>query len=198
MTAARMHVDALHLALGDLAAQLELTTRWGSRLAHALVGGGRLLVAGNGGSAAEAQHLTAEIVGRFRDDRRPFSAIALHADTSTFTAILNDYGPDEVFARQVAAHGRAGDMCVLMSTSGSSSNVLAAARSAAEIGVTTWAMTGPRPNPLAVACDEALCVDAASTATVQEVHLVAVHLICAAFDEAVQACDRALALQVSR
>ena len=96
----------------SLVQQAPLVTSWGERLATALVGGGRLLAAGNGGSAAEAQHLTAELVGRWCTDRRPLSAIALTAETSSLTAILNDYGPDEVFARQVEAHGRPGDVLV--------------------------------------------------------------------------------------
>ncbi len=122
--------------------------------------GGRLLACGNGGSAAEAQHLTGELVGRFRHERRPLSAIALHADTSATTAIVNDYGDHEVFARQVAAHGRPGDVLVCLSTSGSSQNVVAAAKAAHELGVTTWALTGPAPNPLAALCDEAVTVEA--------------------------------------
>ncbi|MGW5454727.1 D-sedoheptulose-7-phosphate isomerase [Nocardia sp. NPDC003979] len=158
--------------------------RWGRELAAVFDNGGRLLACGNGGSAAEAQHLTAELVGRFRNERRPLSAIPLHADTSAGTAIVNDYGEAELFARQVRAHGRTGDVLVLLSTSGTSQNVVAAAKAAQEIGVTTWAMTGPAPNPLAALCDDALPVDAPSTATVQEVHLVMVHALCESLDEA--------------
>src|SRR5437588_1420747 len=121
---------------------------WGHHLADVLSGGGRLLACGNGGSAAEAQHLTAELVGRFKDERQPLSAIALHADTSAVTAIANDYGVEEIFARGVRAHGRPGDVLVALSTSGSSPNVLAAVKAAKDIGLTTWAMTGPAPNPL--------------------------------------------------
>jgi D-sedoheptulose 7-phosphate isomerase len=153
-------------------------------LADAMTGGARLLAAGNGGSAAQAQHLTAELVGRYREDRAPFSALALHAETSTLTAILNDYGRDEVYARQVRAHGRPGDVCLLLSTSGRSSNLLAAANAAAELSLRVWAMCGAAPNPLAELSDEALCVEATDTATVQEVHLVAVHVLCEAFDAA--------------
>jgi D-sedoheptulose 7-phosphate isomerase len=148
---------------------------------------GRLLAAGNGGSAAQAQHLTAELVGRYRADRPPFSAICLNAETSTLTAIANDYPADELFARQVEAHGRAGDVLVLLSTSGRSPNAVAAARRARECGITVLALTGPAPNPLAAAADEAVCIDSPWTATVQECHLVALHLICAAFDAAVLA-----------
>ncbi|MBQ0999489.1 D-sedoheptulose-7-phosphate isomerase [Streptomyces nigra] len=163
-----------------------LLRRWGTSLATTLDGGARLLVAGNGGSAAQAQHLSAELVGRYRDDRAPFSAVALHADTSATTAIANDYGVQEIFARQVAAHGRTGDVLILLSTSGASSNLLAAADRAHRLGLPVWALTGPAPNPLAHTADDALCVDAATSATVQELHLVAVHMLCEAFDEAVE------------
>ncbi|MCB5179179.1 SIS domain-containing protein [Streptomyces sp. SMC 277] len=164
----------------------DLLERWGAALAVVLPAGSRLLAAGNGGSAAQAQHLTAELVGRYRRERPPFSAIALHAETSSVTAIGNDYGYDEVFARQVAAHGRAGDVLVLLSTSGRSGNLLSAATTARARGVRVWALTGRSPNPLAEVADEALCIDAASTATVQEAHLVAVHLLCEAFDTALE------------
>lgn len=159
---------------------------WGTLLASRLGSGSRLLVAGNGGSAAQAQHLTAELVGRYRDDRPPFSALALHADTSSTTAIANDYGVQEIFARQVAAHGRAEDVLALLSTSGASANLLVAAHEAHRLGMTVLALTGPAPNPLARAADEALCVDAATSATVQELHLVAVHMLCETFDRAVE------------
>jgi D-sedoheptulose 7-phosphate isomerase len=157
---------------------------WGGHLAAVLTAGGRLLACGNGGSAAEAQHLTAELVGRFKDDRQPLSAIALHADTSAATAIVNDYGIEEMFARGVRAHGRPGDVLVALSTSGTSPNVLAAVKAASEIGVTTWAMTGPAPNPLLAMCDDGIGVEAESSATVQELHLVLVHGLCIALDEA--------------
>ncbi|MFI7500817.1 SIS domain-containing protein [Streptomyces sp. NPDC049687] len=159
--------------------------RWGADLADRLGSGARLLVAGNGGSAAQAQHLTAELVGRYRDDRPPFSALSLHADTSSTTAIANDYGVQEIFARQVAAHGRAGDVLMLLSTSGASENLLVAAEEARRLGMTVRVLTGPAPNPLQRAGDEALCVDAATAATVQELHLVAVHMLCESFDAAV-------------
>lgn len=155
---------------------------WGAELARVLDAGGRLLACGNGGSAAQAQHLTAELVGRFENERKPLSAIALHADTSASTAIVNDYGRDEMFARGVRAHGRRGDVLVALSTSGTSSNVLAAVKAAREIGVTTWSLTGPAPNPLLAISDDAIWVDADSTSTVQEVHLVLLHSLCLAAD----------------
>ena len=184
LPAGRRHLAELEGPLHALRADTPRIERWGTELAGVLGDGGRLLAAGNGGSAAQAAHLTAEIVGRYRDDRRPYSAIALCAESSAFTAIVNDYGPDEVFARQVRAHGRPGDILVAMSTSGSSPNVLKAVDAAEESGMATWAFCGPRDCPLAQRCDDALTVDSPHTATVQEVHLIGVHLLCAAFDSA--------------
>ncbi len=178
------HVSSLASALAAFDEGIRTAERWGRHLARVLPRGARLMAAGNGGSAAEAQHLTAEIIGRFRLDRRPFSAIALHADTSTYTAACNDYGAEEAFARSVEAHGRRGDVLILLSTSGRSPNLLAAARRAQAIGVTTWAMCGPVPNPLASACEEYLAVPSGYPATVQELHLVSVHLVCSSFDAA--------------
>ena len=176
------HLRELRLALDDFERQEAEVEAWGAELARVFDAGGRLLVAGNGGSAAEAQHLTAELVGRFEGERRPLPAIALHAETSSVTAIGNDYGYDETFARQVQAHGRPGDVLVLLSTSGRSRNLLCAAERAAEHGVQVWALTGAAPNPLAAVADRAVTVDAASTSAVQEVHLVAVHALCAAVE----------------
>ncbi|MFD5513769.1 D-glycero-beta-D-manno-heptose 1-phosphate adenylyltransferase [Streptomyces sp. NPDC127051] len=179
------HIEHLHRSLGLL--EVERLQAWGSELAARLQRGGRLLAAGNGGSAAEAQHLTSELVGRLRDDRQPLSAIALHADTSAVTAIGNDYGYDEVFARQVRAHGRPGDVLLLLSTSGRSGNLLRAAGAARERGMTVWALTGAAPNPLGELADEAVRAHG-PTATVQECHLVAVHVLCASVDIALGVC----------
>jgi D-sedoheptulose 7-phosphate isomerase len=185
--AAHAHCMALQETLtGFRKRELDRITGWGERLAVRLAAGGRLLAAGNGGSAAQAQHLTAELVGRYQKERPAYSAIALHADTSCVTAIGNDYGFHELYARQVAAHGRPGDVLVVMSTSGRSPNLLLAADAAHALGAAVWAMTGPGPNPLANRADDALCVAAGSTATVQETHLVALHLLCEAFDTAAE------------
>jgi D-sedoheptulose 7-phosphate isomerase len=177
---AQAHVAALRDCLDSL--DVAQVTAWGERLARVLDSGGRLLAAGNGGSAAQAQHLTAELVGRYRDERRPLSAIALHAETSSVTAISNDYGADAVFARQVCAHGRPGDVLLALSTSGCSRNLLAAVDAARGSGVTTWCFTGPAPNPLHDMCDEGIAVAAPVTATVQEAHLVLLHMLCEAVD----------------
>ncbi|MFL6098498.1 MAG: SIS domain-containing protein [Actinomycetales bacterium] len=180
------HLDDLAFGLAALAEQSAEIDRWGQRLARCL-DGGRLLVAGNGGSAAEAQHLTAELVGRFEAERRPLSALVLHGDTSTVTAVGNDYGADEVFARQVEAHGRPGDVLLLLSTSGRSSNVLHAAARAHVVGLEVWALTGPAPNPLARVADRSIAIPAHSTSSVQEAHLVAIHALCAAVDRCLAA-----------
>jgi D-sedoheptulose 7-phosphate isomerase len=185
------HLQELTRALERFGGCVDVADEWGERLAGLLTGGGRLLAAGNGGSAAQAQHLTAELVGRYRHDRKPFSAICLSAETSSLTAICNDYPASELFARQVEAHGRPGDVLVAMSTSGRSENLLAAARRGRSAGLQVWALTGPLPNPLAEHATEVCAVDAPYTATVQELHLVALHIVCAAM-------DRALGVGVSR
>jgi D-sedoheptulose 7-phosphate isomerase len=185
MTAAsRAHVAELRAALAALEHDLGTLEIWGTRLARDLPAGGRLLAAGNGGSAAQAEHLAAELVGRYVRDRAPMSAIPLTADSASLTAIANDYGLEEAFARQVRAHGRPGDVLLALSTSGRSPNVLAAARAARGADMAVWALTGRRANPLAALADEAVCAEAAATATVQEVHMVALHLVCAAVDRA--------------
>ena len=181
------HCRGLQRAVSHLCQrQLPLLASWGSVLAQRLPAGGRLLAAGNGGSAAQAQHLTAELVGRYAADRAGFSALSLHAETSSVTAVANDYGFDEVYARQVTAHGRPGDVLVLMSTSGCSPNLIRAADAGRAAGLVVWAMTGPAPNPLADRADEVLAVEADRSATVQEVHLVALHLLCESFDAALE------------
>jgi D-sedoheptulose 7-phosphate isomerase len=185
--AGRDHLAALAGPLAALAADAPRLHGWGERLAGALLGGGRLLAAGNGGSAAQAQHLCAELVGRYRDDRIPLAAIALTVDAPALTAIVNDYGGEAIFARQVRAHGRPGDVLVLLSTSGASPNVIAAAEAARACGMVVWALCGRTGTPLARVADDALVVDSPHTATVQEVHLVAVHLICAGAEAALAA-----------
>jgi len=179
--AVRVHLDNVVPALESLRSQSGRLAAWGVELAQRLLRGQRLLAAGNGGSAAEAQHLTAELVGRFDGERVPFSAISLHAESSAVTAIANDYGYDDVFARQVRAHGRSGDVLILLSTSGKSPNLLRAAEVAARLNITTWALTGAGPNPLAGACGQAVMIDALN-ANAQEGHLIALHAICRAFD----------------
>jgi D-sedoheptulose 7-phosphate isomerase len=171
----------------EVADRLEI---WGGQLAWTLGRGGRLLVVGNGGSAAQAQHLAAELVGKLREDRTPLSAIALTADSSAVTAIANDYGFENLFARQVRAHGRADDILIALSTSGRSPNLLAAVHAAREIGLRTWGLTGPAPNPLEIACDEAIACPSPDGQVVQELHLVSVHVLCEHVDHALPAVEQ--------
>lgn len=183
------HLAGLADTLAGVRTQSSRIHRWGVSLARLLVDGGRVLAAGNGGSAAEAQHLTAELVGRYRHDRAPFSALALCAETSSVTAIANDYGYDQVFARQVTAHARSGDVVVLLSTSGRSPNLLEAAHAARLAGATTWALTGPVPNPLASLADDTLSLPG-DPCHVQEAQLVVVHALCEAFEAALPSAFR--------
>jgi D-sedoheptulose 7-phosphate isomerase len=178
------HLAALAQAAGAADELTPVVAGWAERLAEVFTAGGRVLTCGNGGSASEAQHLTGELVGRFRHDRQPLSAIALCADSAATTAIMNDYGVEDVFARQVRAHGRTGDVLIAFSTSGTSPNVVAAAKAALEIGVSVWALTGAAPNPLAALSDSAIPVAAPTVATVQEMHLSMVHALCIALDDA--------------
>lgn len=187
-----MHPRLQELQAALNAVDTEHVERWGRHLGSMLPAGGRLLVCGNGGSAAEAQHLTAELTGRFCNERRPLSAIALHAETSSVTAIANDYGYHDVYARQVRAHARRGDVLLCLSTSGTSDNVIAAAMAARELGVTTWAMTGDAPSTLLVSCDDAVRVPSADPATVQEVHLTLIHLLCHTVDTMLGAASPAV------
>jgi D-sedoheptulose 7-phosphate isomerase len=181
VAAVEAHLLNVLPSLDSLRGQSSRLAAWGGELARRLRAGNRLLAAGNGGSAAEAQHLTAELVGRFDGERAPFSAISLHADTSAVTAIANDYGFEELYARQVRAHGRPRDVLLLLSTSGKSPNLLRAAETASSLGVTTWALTGQAPNPLTLCCDEAIAIHGPA-ANAQECHLIAVHALCRAFD----------------
>lgn len=179
------HLDALVTATTKLRSQLPTIRQMGRHAASILLSGGRLLAVGNGGSAAQAQHLTAELVGRFRSERRALSALCLNAETSSLTAIANDYGVEEMFARQVAAHGRPGDVLVGLSTSGRSPNVVTALDRARDLGLDVWGLTGPGPTPVGTRCDLTVEVVAETTATVQELHLVVVHLLCATIDAAI-------------
>jgi D-sedoheptulose 7-phosphate isomerase len=178
------HLAASTEGLASLAGELGRLERWGALLRVRLEQGGRLLVAGNGGSAALAHHLAGELVGRYDRERPPFSAFALCADTAGLTAIGNDYGYDEVFARQVDAHGRPGDLLITLSTSGRSPNLLRAATSARARRLISWGVTGPAPNPLGNVVDDLLAIPCPDAPCVQDVQQVAVHLLCLAFEQA--------------
>jgi len=140
--------------------------------------GGKLLIAGNGGSAGDAQHIAAEFLSRFAFDRAPLPAIALTADTSVLTAVGNDYGFERIFERQVRGLGRRGDVFLAISTSGRSGNVLAALRAAREGGLTTIGFTGSGESDMRKACDHLLSAPSEETAVIQQIYLVAAHAIC--------------------
>lgn len=163
---------------------LDKVRSWGQMVASRLRRGGRVLAVGNGGSAAQAQHLVAELVGRFETERNPLAALALTTDSAVVTAIGNDYGFDQLYARQVRAHGREGDVLIAISTFGCSTNVIAAATEANELGMLTFALTGPADSVLARVCDEVVSVDSSATSTIQECHLLIAHELCAAVDAA--------------
>jgi D-sedoheptulose 7-phosphate isomerase len=148
-------------------------------------------MAGNGGSAADAQHLAAEIVGRYKIDRPGYAAIALTTDTSALTAIANDYGFADVFARQVQALGQRGDVFWGFSTSGTSPNVIAALKAARAQGLVTVGFTGARGGAMAACCDTLLVAPSADTPVVQQIHMMAGHAICDAIEHAMIAAGSA-------
>jgi len=157
--------------------------RSAAMIAAALGGGHKLLFCGNGGSAADAQHLAAEFTGRFLKERDPLPAIALHANTSSLTAVANDYGFDQVFAREVRAFGRPGDVLVGLSTSGNSANVLNAAGAAKDLEMKIISLTGRGGGRLADEADIALCVPSSSTPRIQEMHILIGHILCGLAEE---------------
>jgi D-sedoheptulose 7-phosphate isomerase len=146
--------------------------------AERIEAGGKVVFFGNGGSAADAQHLAAEFLSRFVAERRPLPAIAITTDTSTLTAIGNDYGFEQVFVRQVQGLGRKGDVFLGISTSGRSPNVIAALRAARDIGMTTVGFTGSNGGAMRDLCDHLLVAPSGETAIIQQVHIVAGHAIC--------------------
>jgi D-sedoheptulose 7-phosphate isomerase len=187
-----MNVDELRRAVAD---SLALKRRFfdergasllelGERIGRVLLDGGRLLAFGNGGSASDAQHFVAELVGRLALDRRALSAIALTTDPSVVTAVGNDLGFDMVFRRQVEAHGRPGDVALAISTSGRSPNVLEAVRAARSLGLRTVALTGHGGGALAALVDDLVDVPHADTQRIQEVHIMVLHVLAQAVEEA--------------
>jgi D-sedoheptulose 7-phosphate isomerase len=147
-------------------------------MAASLRAGSKILWCGNGGSASDSQHLAAEIVGRFRRERRALPSMALTTDTSILTAVANDYGYDEVFSRQVEAHGNPGDLLVGISTSGNSRNVVAALERARTLGIVTVAFTGFGGGKMADHADHLFAVASRDTARIQEGHILAGHMLC--------------------
>lgn len=160
-------------------AELVRAVEWAAeQLVEALRAGGSVYFCGNGGSAADAQHLAAELSGRYIKERRPLPAYALHTNTSELTAIANDYGYEEVFARVLAAHAREGDVLVAISTSGNSPNVLRAVEQAHALGMHTIALTGTPGGTLAQMAQLVIRVPATSTPRIQEAHITIGHILC--------------------
>jgi len=171
---------ALFQGLSSLAAQIESAA---SVIAAALRHDHKLMLCGNGGSAADSQHIAAEMTGRFLKDRRPLAAIALSTDTSALTCIANDYSFDDVFSRQVIALGRRGDCLLAISTSGNSRNVMRAADAARSAGIQVIGLLGRDGGALRGLCDVAVVVASQTTARIQEAHIFIGHSLCALVEE---------------
>ena len=174
--------DALEGAGSD-ANLLDTARKIADVIAASLRAGNKLLIAGNGGSAADAQHIAAEIVGRYKKDRPAYAAIALTTDTSALTAIGNDYGFEQVFARQLEGLGRRGDVLLALTTSGRSPNILAALKSARQHGLVTVGFTGAKGTGLAASCDHLLVAPSEDTAVIQQIHMAFAHGICEVIEQ---------------
>ncbi len=178
------HIETIQSLLDSKLDEIE---RSGRLICQTLAAGNKILLCGNGGSAADAQHIAAELVGRYEKERRAFPAIALTTDTSALTALSNDYGYDQVFARQVLGLASKGDLLIAISTSGKSQNIVKAVEEARRIGCQTLALTGCSGEPLASLCDLALVVSSERTSRVQEAHITIGHLWCEMVDRIVSA-----------
>ncbi|MEP6702628.1 MAG: phosphoheptose isomerase [Betaproteobacteria bacterium] len=181
----RHFTDSANLMLACVEAMAPQIVRAAESMVQCLLADGKILACGNGGSAADAQHFSAEMLGRFERERMGLPAISLTTDTSTLTAIGNDYDYSEVFSKQVAALGREGDVLLAISTSGNSGNVLAAVRIAQERGMRIVALTGKGGGRLGELCgadDVHICVPHGTTTRIQETHILAIHCLCDAID----------------
>ncbi len=158
----------------------------GRTLSDSLARDGKILLCGNGGSASDAQHIAAELVGRFRDERPALAAVALTTDTSILTSVGNDYGFEQIFARQTQALARPGDVFVAISTSGNSANVVAATRAARALGCKTVGLLGRDGGVLGGLVDQAVVVPDPETARIQEGHILVGHIWCAMIDAALK------------
>ncbi|WBU29159.1 D-sedoheptulose 7-phosphate isomerase [Rhodopseudomonas palustris] len=173
----QLSLAAMTAAAGD-AALLAVSRAIAAASIKALKQGRKILLAGNGGSAADAQHIAAEIIGRYKRERAAWPAVALTTDTSALTAIANDYGFERVFARQIEGLGQPGDVFIGITTSGRSPNILAALEVARQRGLVTVGMTGPSGGSMGALCDHLLVAPGPETALVQQIHLMAAHAIC--------------------
>lgn len=187
----RAHVETIETIIERGRENVE---RCAELIFETLENGNKILICGNGGSAADAQHIAAELVGRFETERKALPAIALTTDTSSLTALTNDYDFERVFSRQIEALGRAGDLLIAISTSGNSPNVVSAVMTARQIGCRTLGMTGAGGKKLASLCDECLMIQADRTARIQEAHITVAHVWCemidAKFNDAPQTTEK--------
>lgn len=184
------HRTMLDAALQRFISEASICTKVAALLIEALLGGHKVLVAGNGGSASEAQHFAAELVGRFKRERSPYAVLSLTCDTAILTAVANDYGYEDVFARQVLALGLPGDVLIAFSTSGESKNLLRAASAAKRCMMRVIAITGNRASRLACQADLAVRVPAADTAITQELHMIVTHVLCDVVESHLAACEQ--------
>lgn len=179
----------LDVALAQFTTRAMVLTEVAARLVETLRTGHKVLVAGNGGSAAEAQHFAAELVGRFKRERAPYAVLSLTTDTSILTAVANDYGYQDIFARQVLALGQPGDLLIAFSTSGESENLVRAAAAAQQCLMIVVAVTGDRPNRLECLADVTVHVPVVDTAVTQELHMVVTHILCDIAETELAACE---------
>ncbi|MFH1976167.1 MAG: D-sedoheptulose 7-phosphate isomerase [Pseudomonadota bacterium] len=173
--------ESIEIKKGFIKKNIDLIVRGGEKIADSLVSGHKILIFGNGGSAADAQHLAAEFVNRFRIERPPLAALALTTDTSILTSIGNDYSFDDIFSKQILALGRAGDVAIGISTSGNSKNVIKAINAAKETGMFTIGFTG-RGGKLALCAEMVFAVESDITARIQEIHITLGHILCELVD----------------
>jgi D-sedoheptulose 7-phosphate isomerase len=180
----RAEVDEISAGFARLSTQSAAIEQAAGAMIAALAAGNKIMFCGNGGSAADSQHLAAELMGRYLRDRAPLPALALTVDTSALTAISNDYGYDEVFARQLRGVGRRGDVLVGLSTSGNSANVIAAIEAARAMGVIAIGMTGTNRGRMDDLCDILIKVPATRTNRIQEMHIAVGHMLCGFVEDA--------------
>ena len=185
---AQKHLAASREAFAKAAADAEFLASLGKiaeAMAAVLARGGKILLCGNGGSAADAQHIAGELLSRYEFDRAPLAVVALTTDTSVLTAIGNDYGYEQVFERQVQGLGKKGDALVALSTSGRSPNVLRAIDAAKKAGLVTIGFTGQKGGDMAARCDLVLRAPSDQTPVIQQIHITAAHVICGLIEKAV-------------
>lgn len=179
-------IEQHNSAVSALLEQEDTINTMAQVLIDCIAQGGTIYLCGNGGSAADCQHIAAELVGRFKRNRGGYAAVALTTDTSILTAVGNDYGFESVFSRQIDALACEGDVLLCFSTSGKSANVLAAAQVAAARSMTVLAFTGERTSPLSDVADATLFVSSTDTARIQECHILVGHILCQMIEEALQ------------